>query len=72
MTFNASYAEILGRELQRDRLREARKERLIRTATLANPPTARKIWLILKTRWQVFWNEWVRPRKTYPEGRLPG
>ena len=52
MTFNPSYAELLGKELQMQRMREAEKERLIRKATAWNPPLPRKISVILRTRWQ--------------------
>jgi len=65
MTFNPGYAEILGRELQRVRLQEAKQQRLILTATLASPSRARKIWLILRDRWQTFWTRKF-DRKIYP------
>ena len=65
MTFNPGYAEILGRELQRARLKEAEQQRLIRTATLAGPSRARKIWLILRDRWQTTWTR-KSDRKIYP------
>lgn len=56
MTFNPNYAELLGRELQRDRMQEAQKARLVRTASLANPSNGFKVWLIIRDRWQKFWN----------------
>lgn len=65
MTFIPSNAEILGRELRSVRLQEAERQRLIRTATLANPSSARKIWLILRDRWQTFSNR-KSDRKVYP------
>ena len=52
MTFNPGYAELLGKELQRNRMREAEKARLIRTVTLANPSTAKKVWIIFRSRWK--------------------
>lgn len=65
MTYIPSNAEIMGRELQWVRLQEAERQRLIRAATLANPSSARKIWLILRDRWQMIWNL-KSDRKIYP------
>ena len=55
MTLYPNHAELLGREMQRVRLEEAERQRLIRTVVLANPTWERKIWLILRYRWSYFW-----------------
>ena len=52
MTFNPGYAELSGMELQRDRMREAEKQRLIRTVTPADPSTVKKVWIIFRSRWK--------------------
>jgi len=65
MTFNPSYAEIMGRELRSVRLQEAEQQRMIRAVTLANPSRAWKIWLILRDRWGTIWNR-NSDRKIYP------
>ena len=51
MTFNPGYAELLGRELEMQRMREAEKERLIRKATAWNKPLSRKLLVIIRSRW---------------------
>lgn len=61
MTFNPSYAELLGREMERQRMREAEKERLIRKAAAWSPPLTRKIYVILRARWEDLWQS-----KRYP------
>jgi len=66
MTFNANYAELLGRELQRNRMREAEKERLIRKASALNPPLSRKLNLILRSRWQNYWSRKAKKKKYIP------
>jgi len=50
--YNPSYSEILGREQLKIRRLEAERERLIRSLTLANPSTLKKIWYIFQARWQ--------------------
>lgn len=55
MTYNSLFAELLGKELQMQRMREAEKERLIRKATAWDPPLRRKLLVILQTRWEDFW-----------------
>jgi hypothetical protein len=52
--YNPSYSEILGREELKIRRLEAERERLIRSLTLANPSSLKKIWYILQARWQEF------------------
>lgn len=52
MTYNYNYAELLGRELIKERRREAERERLLRSLTPANPSIFKKIWYILRSRWQ--------------------
>ncbi|MFL7812184.1 MAG: hypothetical protein ACK2TZ_12290 [Anaerolineales bacterium] len=52
MTYNYNYAELLGRELLEQRRREAEHERLIRSLTPANPSILKKVWIILRSRWQ--------------------
>lgn len=71
MTFNPSYAELLGKELQMQRTREAEKERLIRKTTAWNPSFSRKISVILRTRWQKFWNTQRKTNKYIPISHLP-
>jgi len=71
MTFNPSYEELLGKELQMQRMREAEKKRLIRKATAWNPPFSRKISVILRTRWQEFWTRRRRTRRYIPVSSLP-
>ena len=71
MTLYPNHAEFFGREMQRVRLEEAERQRLIRTATLANPTWERKIWLTLRYRWSSFWNRY-RNRKVYhPVSTVP-
>jgi len=55
MTFNPGYAELLGKELKMQRMREAEKERLIRKATAWNPPLSRKLSVIIQSRWHDYW-----------------
>ena len=71
MTFNPNYAELLGKELQMQRMREAEKERLIRKATASNPPLSRKIFVILRTRWQEYWTRQRKIRRFIPISRVP-
>lgn len=71
MTFNPSYAELLGKELQMQRMREAEKNRLIRKATAWNPPLSRKISVFLRTSWQKFWTERRKARRYMPISHVP-
>lgn len=71
MTFNPSYAELLGKELQRDRMREAKRERLINQATAWNPSLSRKLSVILRSRWHDFWTSLKKDKKYTPISRLP-
>ncbi len=71
MTFNPSYAELLGKELQMQRMREAEKERLIRKVTAWNPPLPRNISVILRTRWQEYWTRRRKVRQYIPISRVP-
>ena len=71
MTFNPSYAELLGKELQMQRMREAEKERLIRKTTAWNPPVFRKLYVILRTRWQDIWKGRREKRDYPPISQLP-
>ena len=66
MTFNPSYAELLGRELQRQRRREADRERLIREAAGWNPSPLSKSLLILRSRWSRFWSRIIRKKVYIP------
>jgi len=50
MTINFYNAEMLGKELQKDRLWEAEHERLIKVAAGWNPSPAKKLLLIFRTR----------------------
>ena len=71
MTFNPNYAELLGRELQRERMREADRERLIRSMTLAKPSGLTKVWLISRERWGDLWRRAFRPKRSCPAVPLP-
>ena len=71
MTFNPGYAELLGKELQMQRMREAEKERLIRKVTAWNPSPSRKISVILRTRWQEYWTRRRKVRQYIPISRVP-
>jgi len=71
MTFNPSYAELLGKELQIQRMREAEKERLVRKATAWNPHLSRKISVILRTRWQEYRTRRRKDRRYIPVSRVP-
>jgi len=70
MTFNPGYAELLGKELEMQRMREAEKERLIRKATTWNPLLSRKLYVILRTRWQGYWSGKRKPKRYLPISRL--
>ena len=71
MTFNSNYAELLGRELQRDRMQEAERERLIKQVSGWNPSHAEKTLIILQDRWSRFWSR-VTGRKSYiPISQVP-
>ena len=71
MTFNPSYADLLGKELQMQRMREAEKERLIQKATAWNPPLSRKISVILRTRWQESWTDKRKAGRYMPVSHVP-
>jgi hypothetical protein len=64
MTFNSNYAELLGRELQRERMREADRERLIKEVSGWNPGLVGKLLIVLQDRWTKFWSRTAR-KKTY-------
>lgn len=72
MTFNPSYAELMGREQYRIRLKEAERARLINTMTLANPSTAKKIWLILRDRWTNLWGRSHTQKRYHPVSGMEG
>jgi hypothetical protein len=71
MTYNYNYAEYLGRELLKERRREAEHERLIRSLTPANPSILEKIWHILQSRWQDSRKERVGQQGYQPLSPLP-
>ena len=71
MTFKFNYAELLGRELQRDRMQEAERERLIKRVSGWNPSLAEIILINLEDRWSRFWSR-VTGRKSYiPISQVP-
>ena len=72
MTFNPSYAELSGRELQRIRFEEAKRERLINMITLANPSTSKKVFLIFRDRWMNFWKQGSKGKISPPISPVPG
>jgi hypothetical protein len=71
MTFNPSYAVLLGKELQMQRMREAEKERLIRKATAWNPSFSRKLTVIFRSRWHDYWMGKRKDRQYVPLSHLP-
>lgn len=71
MTFNPGYAEFLGKELQRNRMHEAEKERLIRKATAWEPSLWRKLSVILHRRWEYLGARSERREKYLPVSHLP-
>jgi len=71
MTFNPNFAELLGKELQMQRMREADHERLVRKATTWNPPLSRKIFVIFCSRWQEFWASRREDRQYTPISKVP-
>ena len=69
MTFYPDYAQLLGAELQRQRMREAQKERLIRQVSKQEPSLLTKILVILRARWSDLWD---RSSHQYPPiSRMP-
>jgi len=52
LIFNPDYFELQGRELRKDRMREAETERLIKLVSGCNPPFTRKLMVILQSRWK--------------------
>jgi hypothetical protein len=70
MTFSPGYAEFIGKELQRDRMREAERERLINQATAWNPPLPKKLSVILRSRWHDFWTS-LKKDKYPPISQVP-
>ena len=71
MTFNPSYAELLGKELQRDRMREAQRERLIRKSAGWNPGLVGKLLIIMRSYWSRFWNRLFKKMGYIPISSLP-
>jgi len=71
MTFNPSYAELLGLELQRDRMREAEKERLIRQVSGWQPSTAEKLFIITRSYWKDLWSRIGKKRIYLPVNQQP-
>jgi len=71
MTFNPGYAELLGKELEMQRMREAEKERLIRKATAWNPQLSRKLKVIIQSRWNDFWASRRKDRQFIPISHVP-
>jgi len=71
MTFNLSFEELLGKELQMQRMREAEKERMIRNAKALNPPLSRKIYVVLRTRWQEYWTGKRKSGRYIPISHVP-
>ena len=71
MTFNPGYAELLGKELEMQRMREAEKERLIRKATAWNPPLSRKLKVIIQSQWHDFWASRRKDGQFIPISHVP-
>ena len=69
MTINPGYAELLGKELGRQRMREADQERLVRQVSRYQPSLAKKVLVILRSRWSEIWE---RDKHRYPSiSQLP-
>jgi len=71
MTFNFNYAELLGREMQKDRMREAEKERLIKQVAGLNPPMTGKLFVIMRSRWSRFWIKKFKKIGFIPVSQVP-
>jgi hypothetical protein len=72
MTINPIYAELLGKELQRDRLREAEKERLINQVIGRNHAGHHwKVFSALSSQGRAFWNRIIRKKGYIPISREP-
>jgi len=71
MTFDPGYEELLGKELQMQRMREAEKYRLLRRARAWNPSISRKIYVVLRTRWQSIWTRRRKNRQYIPNSHVP-
>ena len=56
MTFNLCHAELLGRELQRERLREAERERLIYQITGSKSALHGLLRSNLHSQWNEYWS----------------
>ena len=64
-------AELHGRELRRDRMREADQWRLVSQGATWNPSALRKLAIILGTRWKAFWSRVFRKRGYIPISGSP-
>jgi hypothetical protein len=71
MTINFYNPQILGRELQRDRMREAEQERLIKQVSGWNPSTTAKLFPIVGSYWKNFWSRVFRKGVYIPLSQLP-
>jgi len=71
MTFNPSYAELLGKEMQMQRMREAKRERLIRQVSGWKPSSAKKLFIIVRSRWSNYWSRVIRKKGNIPISRIP-
>ena len=71
MTFNPGYAELLGKELEMQRMREAENERLIWKTTTWNPPLSRILSVIIRSRWHDLWTGRRKSGQYLPLTHLP-
>ena len=71
MTFTPNHAELLGLEMQRDRMREAEKERLIRQVSGWKPAPAEKLFIIFRSHWKDLWSRIGNERVYLPATQLP-
>ncbi len=71
MVSNPLYLMMLSQELQRQRMREADHERLIRQVTRWEPSLAHKILVILRARWSDLWDGEDRSRRYPPISQTP-
>ena len=71
MAIYPSNTDLLGRELQRDRLKEAENWRLIKQANAWNPTMIKKLTVILQSRWKKFWSGLFNKERYIPISKAP-
>jgi hypothetical protein len=71
MNTNLFQAELHGRALRNDRMREAKDWRLVKEGATWNPSPLRKLFIILRTHWKSFWSKVFRKREYIPISQAP-